>query len=211
MDQAVKKISYKGYEIKIYQDDCFENPIKEWDVFGKFVCWHRRYDLGNCKDFETPEDVRAYAAKTGSMLFPLYMYEHSGIGLSLTNDRYPWNCPWDAGQVGYILVDRQEALEKLGKKRMSGKLKRKITEIISAEVDTYNQYLAGDVYGYVIQKDGKEIESCWGFYGLEDVEEEAKSVGDYNIQQTIKKHCERVKAWIKNNVPFIYRSAICAG
>ena len=166
MDNAVRTLIYKGYEINICTDDSPENPITEWDILGKFICWHRRYDLGNCQDFETPEEVREYAARTGSMLFPLFMYDHSGICLSLSNSRYPFNDRWDAGQLGYVLVDRQKALEKLGKKRMSKKLRRRITQIIEAEVDTYNSYLSGDVYGYVVEKDGEQIDSCWGFYHL---------------------------------------------
>ena len=211
MDQAVRTLIYKGYEINICTDDSPENPITEWDILGKFICWHRRYDLGHCLDFDTPEDVRAYAARTGSMLFPLFMYDHSGICLSLSNSRYPFNDRWDAGQLGYVLVDRQKALEKLGKKRMSKKLRRRITQIIEAEVDTYNSYLSGDVYGYVVEKDGEQIDSCWGFYGMDDVEEQAKSIVDNDISQTIKKHCERLKGWIRNCVPFIYRSALAVG
>ncbi len=211
MQSAVKEIPYRSYFIEIHQDDSPENPIKEWDMFGKFICWHRRYDLGNCKDFATPQEVRAYAKQTGSLLFPLYMYDHSGIRLSLDNSYCPFNDRWDAGQLGYVLVDRQEALEKMGKKRMTEKLRKRIIEIVQTEVDTYNQYLSGDVYGYIISKDSEQIDSCWGFYGTEDVEEQAKSVVDYHVRQTIKKHCQRLKRWIKNNVPIIHRSALCEG
>ncbi len=209
MNEAVKTTSYKGYEIKIYQDDSDINPIKEWDMLGKFICWHKRYDLGNCTDFASPEEVRAYAEKTGSMLFPLFMYEHSGIALSLSNSQYPYNCPWDSGQLGYVLVDKKDALKEFGCKKVSKKLREKIYEIVQEEVDTYNQYLSGDVYGYIIEKNGKQIESCcWGYYGMEDVVEAAQSEVDYDVQQTIKKHCQQVKTWIKNNVPLIYRSAL---
>ena len=38
MEDAVKEITYKGYIIRIHQDDCPENPIKEWDMLGKFIC-----------------------------------------------------------------------------------------------------------------------------------------------------------------------------
>ena len=211
MEDAAKEITYQGYALKIYSDDCPENPIKEWDMLGKFICWHKRYDLGNCSDFAGPEEVREYVKQTGSLLFPLYMYDHSGIVLSLDNSRYPFNCRWDAGQLGYVLVDRQQALKELGKTRMTGKLKKRITEIIQAEVDTYNQYLSGDIYGYVIEKDGKQIDSCWGFYGMEGVEEQGRSVVNYQIGQTVKKHCQKVKDWIRNSVPLIYRSALCVG
>ena len=167
--------------------------------------------MGNCKDFSDPEEVREYVKKTGSLLFPLYMYDHGGIVLSMDNCRYPFNDPWDAGQLGYILVDREKALKELGKKRMTRKLKKRITEIISAEVDTYNQYLSGEIYGYVIEKENEQIDSCWGFYGIDSVEAEARSVVDYQVGQTIRKHCEKVKDWIRNSVSLIYRSALSIG
>ncbi len=139
------------------------------------------------------------------MLFPLYMYDHSGICLSLSNSHYPFNDRWDAGQLGYVLVDRQEALEQLGKKKLTKKLREKITDIIEAEVETYNLYLSGNVYGYVVEKDGEQIDSCWGYYGMDTVEEEARSIVDSHVQNTIQKHCERLKGWIRNCVPIIYR------
>lgn len=33
------------------------------------------------------------------------------------------------------------------------------------EVQVYDYYICGDVYGFVIEKDGEQIDSCWGFYG----------------------------------------------
>ena len=39
-------------------------------------------------------------------------------------------------------------------------------KILEGEVETYNQYLTGDVYGFILEKpDGEHIDSCWGFYG----------------------------------------------
>jgi hypothetical protein len=133
------------------------------------------------------------------------MYEHSGISLSLTNSHYPFTDRWDAGQLGFILVDRQKALKEFGKKRLTKQLKQKIRYIIEGEVETYNQYLAGDVYGFVISKNGQEIDSCWGFYGQEDCLIEAKTIVDYEVEKTVLRHSQKVKQWIRNKVPLIYR------
>jgi hypothetical protein len=52
-------------------------------------------------------------------------------------------------------------------------------------------YLTGDVYGYVIQKlddDGEvedEVDSCWGFYGMDDVEAEAQRALEYHVQSAV--------------------------
>lgn len=50
----------------------------------------------------------------------------------------------------------------------------KARECLEAEVKIYNQYLEGDVYGFIIKtEDGDQVDSCWGFYGFEEVKEQA--------------------------------------
>ena len=41
---------------------------------------------------------------------------------------------------------------------------------------------------------------------MEYVVEEAKSAVDDYVKYSIKQHIKKVKIWIKNNVPFIYRT-----
>ena len=52
------------------------------------------------------------------------------------------------------------------------------------EVETYSQYLSGDVYGYEIHKHGEVVDSCWGFYGYDTAEEEAKAQLKYINQRS---------------------------
>ena len=47
---------------------------------------------------------------------------------------------------------------------------RKITErakaCLQSEVEVYDQYLTGEVYGFrVLGEDDTEVDSCWGFFG----------------------------------------------
>lgn len=45
-------------------------------------------------------------------------------------------------------------------------LSNKAEEILISEVETYDQYLRGNVYGFILEtNDGKHIDSCYGFYG----------------------------------------------
>ena len=44
------------YTLIIEQEDDPPNPRVEWDTFGKMICWHRRYSLGDEHDFDSPED-----------------------------------------------------------------------------------------------------------------------------------------------------------
>lgn len=43
----VHEEDYKGYTIKIYHDEDAESP-RDWDNLGEMVCFHRRYNLGDC-------------------------------------------------------------------------------------------------------------------------------------------------------------------
>ncbi len=66
-------------------------------------------------------------------------------------------------------------LRELSAKRFTKSLKNKALKIAQGEVETYDQYLRGEVYGYKIDGDG---DSCWGFYGQEECISEAKSIID---------------------------------
>ena len=213
----IESIEYRGYTIEVYQDENPENPITEWDGNVEFCCWHRRYDLGNSKRFGKrhggPEDCQEYAKKTNSILLPLYMYEHSGIALSLGRE-YPFNCRWDSGQLGYILIDRQWMREFFGKKYFTEKMRKRMLLAAEDNVKLYNQYLSGDVYGYNVEETG---DSCWGFYGYDHEKSGllgyAKSGIDYDIEQIKKNHFTQLKKWITNKVPLQYRTSLtfCGG
>ena len=206
-------INYRGYDIEISRDEYPENPIKEWDMLGKFICFHRRYDLGNCSDFKTPDEVIAYAKKNRAILFNLYMYEHSGIVLSLSNSSYPFNDRWDSGQVGFVMVERDKALKEYEYKILCKSLLNKIRKIVEGEVKTYNLYLAGEVYNYYISKNGEFVDSAGGYF-CDDEDEligEVKSIVDSEVKQDIKNHTKQVKKWIVNKVPFINRTPLCVG
>lgn len=44
------------YTLFVEQDDFPINPRKDWEPFGKMVCWHRRYSLGDKHEYGDPED-----------------------------------------------------------------------------------------------------------------------------------------------------------
>ena len=184
--------------IKIYQDSMDWSP-KDWDNLGTIAYKHSRYSLGEevigdpvdwltDKIGLTPDYVDKLAAKQGyrhysnetrEMLeamflekfiaLPLYLYDHSGITISTT----PFHCPWDSGQVGYIYVTKEKARRELGIKRITSK--KRILDYLRGEIETFDQYLRGDVYGFRVfehepdenPEDGEEIDACWGFYGTD--------------------------------------------
>lgn len=105
----------------------------------------------------------------GTLCKPVYLYDHSGITVSHS----PFSCHWDSGQVGWHLwmPDGSETLPDPD-------------ATLTAELETYDQYLRGEVYGFVVEArpavafgfDGSPLkladgdlwyvaDSCWGFYG----------------------------------------------
>jgi len=108
--------------------------------------------------------VLEFVEKCGYVVLPLYLYDHSG----LTMRTYPFSCPWDSGQVGWIYVTKAKVREEYGVKHITKKVRERVIAVLEAEVETYSQWLEGDVYGFVLEDaQGNHIDSCWGFYGTD--------------------------------------------
>jgi len=73
-------------------------------------------------------------------------------------------------------------LSEFSARKFTKSLKNKALKIAQGEVETYDQFLRGEVYGYKIDEDG---DSCWGFYGVEDCLEDAKSAVDSMIEVNV--------------------------
>lgn len=216
----METIKYKGYDINIISDDFATDP-REWDNAGKMVCQHGRYHLGdeqyknsyanswrewfayyvlenyatlNLKTyntfgyFEDEEEVDKVWEwiEENMIVMPLFLYDHSGISISTSR-----TCRWDSGQVGFMYITKKKAVEEFGKKYFTKAVEEKAIACMEAELKTYDDYLRGDVYGYVIlDENGEEIDSCWGYYGYDHEKsgllEEAKSYIDNEMYRAIK-------------------------
>lgn len=178
------------YEIKT--DSNPMNPRKEFDNVGEMICFHSRYTLGDEHSFSNPDDViqsllsevtdeeieQASNSKIGVLenrgfvILPLYLYDHSGITMSVE----PFSCPWDSGQVGWIYATPEKIQDE-----WNGD-KTKAENYLRGEVKTYDQYLTDEVYGYIIETretdedEWEEHDSCWGYFGHQYCEDEVKSI-----------------------------------
>lgn len=154
--------------LKLMYDSSPESP-RTWDNLGTMVCFHNRYDLGDkhnysSDDYNNWEEMKKAIIKeeNTAVILPLYMYDHSGISISTS----PFSCRWDSGQIGFIFVSKEKALEEFGGKIVTAKLKERIEKILEGEVETYTQYVEGEVYGFeIVDEDDDIIDSCYGFYG----------------------------------------------
>jgi hypothetical protein len=154
-----------------------ESP-REWDNLGIMACWHGRYTLGDEQPTVDPDEW-VKNLPDGSVVLPLYLFDHSGITISTE----PFGDPWDSGPVGYIAATPETIA-------MIGTPPEHIEACLRSEVKIYDQFLRGDVFGYVIEEghkcgecgheEWKHVDSCFGFFGsdleksgaLENIDEE---------------------------------------
>ena len=192
MYDPVHKEAYKGHTITIYYDTDAESP-REWCNLGTLICWHRRYTLGDDHQYNSPGDfLRDLAdvsehsdismaqlqerAERTNVLLPVYLYDHSGLTINTTG----FHCPWDSGQIGYIYVSNKKLREEFNAPRITKALRNKAKDILQSEINSYDEHLLGNVFGYTIKKNDEELDACWGFFGDYETNclPEAKSVLD---------------------------------
>jgi len=163
----VETIKYKGYNIEVFNDECTEDPRGE-DNLGTMACFHGRYRLGDDHDMSIKEAKKLQGSKKFIVL-PLYLYEHSGITMSTGS----FSCSWDSGIVGFIYVSKEKVRKEFSWKHITMKREDQIKTYLQEEVEQYDCYLKGDVYGYEVKDPaGEDIEDgqCGGFYGWDHKE-----------------------------------------
>lgn len=143
--------SRKQGRVRIVADPCPSNPRTDCDTGTRLALFSRRRGLWGDKGLH-PKDAPEGA-------FPVYVYEHGGIALSLE----PFSCRWDSGHAGFIWLAEDHPEPR---------------EVCKNALKTFEQYLNGEVYGFVvetrklIQQDGELFateweheDSCYGFFG----------------------------------------------
>lgn len=180
---TIEEFIHNGYTVKIIQDEDPESP-REWDNAATLVCFHKRYQLGDAdhgyqsSDYNGWDELRAAIERDHKpvAILPLGLIDHSGISMFVGSGAHPFDYGgWDSGQVGFAFVSRAKALAEWGKgNRVTKHVREMADKCLRSEVETYDQYLRGDVYGFVVEApDGDHVDSCLGFYGLEYCKAEA--------------------------------------
>ncbi len=128
----VKTEKHEGHTIEVDYDSDPINP-REDDNLCVFHIAHKQYNFGdkNYAYYDDIKDAEKEAIRNIDIVLPLYMYDHSGITISLS----PFTCQFDSGQVGFVQIHRKKILENFGKKRLSKALKQKALDIAKLEVE----------------------------------------------------------------------------
>lgn len=176
MNEALKIVRDGDYAIAVHYDSDAESP-REWDNLGKLFLRTRSINVCECTEDEM---------NSARVRIPVYKYEHSGIILKASMNGNPFSCPWDSCHCGYIVALADDIRKEYGVKRITKKVIEKVKKVLMDEVDIYSKYLEGEVYGYKtykvapsvpdekVEEEGEEIDSCWGYYGIDDMIEDAK-------------------------------------
>jgi hypothetical protein len=142
-------------------------------------------DIKYDEDINTPDLMTKLAPYY--LIKPLYLYDHSGISMS-TSSGYPYNDRWDAGVVGYAYISKNDVIKeclvyvldengeriKIEHQHADGRTtysykttpateetwRKRASEIIDNEVEAYDMYLRGDVYGYKLEKEVVVKDKC---------------------------------------------------
>lgn len=192
MSNTVKEYEHAGCTIKIYQDESPESP-RDWDNLGTMICFHKRYNLGDKHDYRH-EDYSGWEAlqeaireqEHAAIILPLYLYDHSGLRIKVgpfAGLLPQGHAEFDSGCVGFIVVSKEKVRKEYSVKKLSKSVLEKAAKVLQGEVETYDQYLSGDVYGYEVTNEETGLDdSCWGHYGLDYVEQEANSIAEHNAK-----------------------------
>lgn len=185
MDTLIESYEHNGAKIDIHYDEDTSSP-REDDNIGMLVIFEGGNHMGinetdhnyDPDDYAGWDEMEAAVLKDypGAELLPVYRYEHSQVAYSTKSFvGRAQHAEWDSGRVGFILVPREKMLEEYGTTRCTKAIRAKTRTYIEGEVETYSQWANGEVYGYIIKdEDGEEIDSCWGFYGIDYCKEEAE-------------------------------------
>lgn len=173
MSYEQTKETRNGYTMRILTDDDPDSPA-DWDNLGEIAYSSNHYTLGTERvSQERLHEIGEKIERGEYIGLPVYAYVHGGATISTG----AFSCPWDSGQSGFVYCTREKALAEWGN---TPDYEANALRILQGEVETFDQYLRGDVYGYTItDAHGDIVDSCWGFYGIECAEEEAQAALKY--------------------------------
>lgn len=175
MDALLTFDDEAGNRFEIYADEDAKSP-REDDNLGTIYSNHRDYNPDKHLITElNPLLINKRKLDRDYIWLKIWAYIHGGVSITAGERTYPYNDTFDSGLFGIIAVKRDKVRKEYDVKRINPSLKKKVLDVLAAEVDTLNMYYNDDVYGFkMFNPQGEEIDSCWGFYAddLDKLKEE---------------------------------------
>ncbi|MFT7280510.1 MAG: hypothetical protein ACI9DM_000229 [Cyclobacteriaceae bacterium] len=226
-------IEYKGHEIEITQDGHASNPFEEWDCEPSLMTISGRH--GSTNEFgediradlieRITDNQKIRHQKTFSFIFGI-AHEELGEGrdsklneiddlLSDANfDELKQVCNhfkipcYNGTSQGYSQSEWADVfiyMTKADQERL-GTPNKRIQAVLDGAFNLFGYWAWGDVYGFNVESTG---DSCCGFYGDDHEKsgllEMARGEIDHHVEKEKKKRIERIKTFIRNRVPLMYR------
>lgn len=158
--QPIETITDGNFKLEIFQDEYINRPDKDMDCAGELLQTRYRIDSDGPREL-----IRAH----GNIVFE-HIESDRCFHSYWVIDRKTWEKEWGKGKAG----------------------KDKAKAYADGMRKTFLQWMNGEIYGYVVsvRTDGpcdcdewETKESVWGYYGMEDVMKEGKSVLDACIKE----------------------------
>jgi hypothetical protein len=154
--------------LKIVIDQDSENP-RSWDNLAKVIIFGNKRGLGDKHEMISNYYSNWDENKKGvlknydvAVIRPLFLYSHSGETISTS----PFDCKFDSGQIGWVIVTKEDVRANFSIKNVTAKYRVDALQILEAEINTLDQYVSGEVYGFEMLDENDIIDdSCYGFYG----------------------------------------------
>ena len=195
MSYVIKEAILGNERVRIVQDEDVETP-RNWSNLSKMIFTGSYKHLGDKHevDFDEEFDSRQDFIERGeeivrkhfkdvAVCYAVHMYKHSGESISIDYSGQ-YTCRWDSGTIGFAIVTKEDIRKEYNIKRVTQKYIDKCENIVRGEIKTLDQYISGEVYGYVVEdKDENVIDSCYGFFGY-DIEK--NGISDYLEEKYVK-------------------------
>lgn len=143
-----------------WEEEYFQKPTGGW------------YENKNYLNLDNWRDLTTAAEKVGCLVRLVYLYDHSGLAVSLS----PFSCPWDSGIVG-IMVWSKEQREKYHGKKFRDTAKRHAADmqVMESYFSEWAAYIEGDIYCITVTdaETGEHVDSCGGISGWKYAQEQA--------------------------------------
>jgi hypothetical protein len=169
--QPIKSATHDNLQAEIHYDT---DPCKP-DSCAITYNSRSRYVLGNSPADEHEDEEIARKVRDGDYIgMPVFAYVHGSVAIQAAYAN-PFHCQWDSGRSGWAYITKAGARSHFGVRRITKAVKEKALDLIRSCVEEYSAYLNGEVYGFIIRdtNTGESVDSCWGYYGMDDVKSEA--------------------------------------
>jgi len=131
------------------------------------------------------------------LAFPIERYEHGLVHYGLRDQGdYP-DREWDVSFAGYFILGPNLIEDHAAYKQdpwdtvtPEERLQKQITHCLQE----YSDWCNGNCWGWVIEVDGEDRDSCWGYVGQEYAEERLKEELA-EVVEAVKKERQEAKQW----------------